>query len=265
MTDILDTMTKEQELATYRGPDRTEKLRAVLEEYQRTAPEQIHFKTGLPSLDREIGGFFSGQLVAVSGQTGGGKTTLCQTFSRHLAAQGAFPLWFSYEVAIDDFARAFDPDYHSDLILPLILKDSSFEWIEERVIEAKLKWGTKVVLIDHIHYLIPLVARGSNVSLVIGEITRKLKRMAVEHRLVIFLMCHTLKTRHDEEPGLGSIRDSSFIEQESDCVLYVYRWAEDRNVTVLKIAKNRKRGKIDARIPLVLGRDGYYERVPDDR
>jgi hypothetical protein len=72
-----------------------------------------------------------------------------------------------------------------------------------------------------------------------------------------------MKTRdQDGELGLGSIRDSSFIEQESDTVLYVWRHPEDKNITVCKIAKNRRRGIIDIKIPLTLNRmeNRYYEK-----
>ncbi len=261
MTDALDRITKEQELATYKGPDRVEPLPVVLEEYRRTVPEQLSFKTGFPSLDREIGGVSTGQLVVVSGTTGSGKTTTYQSFTRTLTAEGCFPLWLSYEVPVDDFALSFNPDYHGWIVLPVTLKDHSLTWIEDRIIEAKLKYGTKAVFIDHLHYLVDLMPKGPNMSLVVGEVVRRLKRLAVEHRVIVFLVAHTMKTRFDEEPDLGSIRDSSFVEQEADTVLYTFRWKEDPSVTVLKVAKNRKFGRVGARIPLVMGPNGYVEKA----
>jgi hypothetical protein len=68
------------------------------------------------------------------------------------------------------------------------------------------------------------------------------------------------KTKNDEEPGLGHIRDSSFVEQEADTVVYVWRSKDNKAITVLKIAKNRKRGIIDDRIALVLVNGRYEEK-----
>jgi hypothetical protein len=94
---------------------------------------------------------------------------------------------------------------------------------------------------------------------------RGLKQLALKHRVVVFLVAHMQKTKPDEEPGLGHIRDSSFVEQEADTVLYVWRQKENKSVTVLKVAKNRKRGIIDDRIPLVLKDGRYYEKAGDKK
>ena len=99
-----------------------------------------------------------------------------------------------------------------------------------------------------------------NMSFVIGECVRGLKQLAIKHNIVIFLIAHMTKTRPDEEPGLGHTRDSSFIEQEADTVVYVWRHKSDKWVTICKVAKNRKRGVIDTKIGLIL-KDGKYEET----
>lgn len=265
MSDILNAITKEKALATYSGPDRVERLPVVLEEYRKTHPEQQGHRTGFPTLDKELSGFFSGQLVVISGPSGHGKTTLAQAFTRTLVEDGCFPLWLSYEVSVDDFVLGFHRDYREYITMPLTLADNSIAWIEDRIVESKLKHNTRALFVDHLHFLVDLMPKGPNMSLVVGELVRKLKRLAVSHRIVIFLIAHTTKVRFDDEPDLGSVRDSSFIEQEADTVLYVYRFKDDRSLSVCKVAKNRKKGRIGAKIPLVMGPHGYVERVADDR
>ena len=49
---------------------------------------------------------------------------------------------------------------------------------------------------------------------------------------------------------IGDIRDSSFIAQESDNVLFVWRLKKE-NEAVLKIAKDRKKGTFNKIIPLI--------------
>lgn len=183
-------------------------------------------------------------------------TTLAQTFTRNMSEQLVYPLWFSYEVSCDDFLSVFPADHMQYIYMPLKLKDNTLQWIEERILESRLKNRTTAVFIDHIHYLVQMNAR-QNMSFVIGETVRGLKQIALRYNVVIFLIAHMVKTRPEEEPGLGSVRDSSFIEQEADTVLYVWRLKDDRWVTVVKVAKNRKRGIIDEKVGLIL-KDGKY-------
>jgi hypothetical protein len=86
---------------------------------------------------------------------------------------------------------------------------------------------------------------------------------ALKHNLIIFLICHTGKTKQDlgTELGLGDIRDSSLIEQESDTVLYIWRDLEAENRSILKIAKNRKRGIINKKIRLIYQQGRLYEEA----
>ncbi len=252
----------EQRLSVYHGEDEVLQASKVLELYRKDRPQTDPFLSGLPTLDRITGGFYPGQLIVISGVTGQGKTTLAQTFTLSLMERGTYSLWFTYELPVDDFLRSFPGDYPDHLYLPAKLKDNSLKWIEERLIESKLKHGTKAVFIDHIHYLVSMNSK-QNMSFLIGEVCRGLKQLAINHRVVIFLIAHMQKTRPgtDEEPGLGSVRDSSFIEQEADCVLYVWRFKDDKTVTVCKVAKNRRRGLIDDRIRLNFKGGRYYEEA----
>lgn len=262
--NIADQIALEQKLASYVGEDRVESASTVLKLYRQDRPQVEPFNSKLPTFDRITGGFCPGQLIVISGVTGQGKTTLAQSFTFALAEQLAWPLWFSFEVDCEDFLRVFPGDYPEHIFMPVNLKDNTLAWIEERMIEAKLKHDIKAVFVDHLHYLVSMNPK-QNASFMIGETVRGLKRLALKHRVVMFLVAHMQKTKNDEEPGLGHIRDSSFVEQEADTVVYVWRQKETKSVTVLKVAKNRKRGIIDDRIALIF-RDGrYYEKAGDDR
>lgn len=254
----MDSIEREQKLLTYDGEDKVLPADKVLKLYLSERPATSPILSKLPTLDRIIGGFYKGQLVVVSGITGQGKTTLCQTFTRNMASQMTRPLWFSYEVATDDFLNVFPTDYLEHIYMPTKLKGNTLEWLEERIIESMVKYETSVVFIDHIHYLVEMSSR-QNMSFLIGETVRGIKQLALKHNVVVFLVAHMQKTKQDEEPGLGHTRDSSFIEQEADTVLYVWRDFSDKMITICKVAKNRKRGIIDGKIGLVLRFGQYYE------
>jgi replicative DNA helicase len=259
MTDILTQIEKEQAIASYEGEDQVLPSNEVLKRYLADKPKGEKILSKIPSLDRTIGGFYPGQMIVVSGITGMGKTTLCQTFTRNMSEQLTSPLWFSYEVTPDDFLSVFPEDYLKHIYMPAKLKGNSVQWLEERILESKIKYKTTVVFIDHIHYLIKMNSK-QNMSFVIGEAVQGIKQLAIKHNIIIFLVAHMMKTKFDEEPSLGHIRDSSFIEQEADTVLYCWRHNKDKYLTICKVAKNRKKGIIDEKIGLVL-REGKYEEV----
>ena len=129
---------------------------------------------------------------------------------------------FTFEVPARQFFSQFPelPRFY----LPQKLKAHALPWIEERIQESFAKYRTRVVFLDHLHYLFDM-ARVKSPSIEIGTVIRRLKTMAVDMGLCIFLLCHTTKGKSDEEPSYESIRDSSFVSQESDCVLMISRWA----------------------------------------
>lgn len=245
---------RNQRLANYKGVGEVisfEAMEKIAEEnYKRVAS----FKSSLPTLDKLLGGFEAGELVVVSGITGQGKTTLCQTLGYNFWKNGnKTSTWFSYEVSPYHFLRKF-PELPKSF-MPESMEGNTVEWLEERIIESKLKYEANIVFIDHLHFLLSMKDGGMNPSMAIGGIVRELKQIAVTHNLLVFLIAHTTKARFGggEELGLGSVRDSSFIEQEADSVLYVWRNIDKgvpENMSKLKIAKNRKLGIVDRTIDL---------------
>jgi len=259
----LETMEKEQHLATYAGEDRVEPGDVLLEHAKRRNPVSISVETRLPSLDRILGPLEAGELTVVSGPTGSGKTTLCRSFTMSFSEQSMPSLWFSFEMPWKQFLIKFHPDYLPRFYGPLTLSQKSVTWIEERIIEAKLKYGVSIVLIDHLHFLLDL-ARVKHASIEIGEIVRSLKLLALKHNLIFFLIAHTIKVREDREFGLGDARDSGLIEAEADNVLYIWRDRKKENCSILKVAKNRKHGIIEKKIPLILTREYGVERYYEE-
>jgi replicative DNA helicase len=258
--NIADQIELESRLANYEGEDRVLPATKVLQIHFNERPATEPYKTKIPLLDKIITGLYQGQLIVISGITGHGKTTFAQTLTMSLAEQAALPLWFSYEVDTPDFLSVFPVDMPNYIYMPTKMKDNTHKWIEERIVEAKVKYDIKVVFVDHLHYLVSMNPK-QNASYMIGETVRGLKQLALSHNIIMVLIAHMQKTRNDEEPGLGHIRDSSFVEQEADTVFYVWRPKEDRTSTILKIAKNRKRGIIDERIFLTLSGGRFFQRA----
>ena len=248
-------------LRDYKGSDRVVRVAEALE-FIKNLPIAEKIDIRLPLINKDLDGFRCGELVVVSGPTGMGKTTLLQSFTYDFAKQNIPCTWFSYEVGVRDLVSRFSINEIPTFTLPLETVESNFKWLRQRVWESVAKYKTKVIFVDHLHYLLDMNYLAKvNTSLAIGMLMRDLKKLAIEADIVIFLVSHLAKTKIEAEPDLDDIRDSSFIGQESDIVLVVYRVKDSTgryDKSWLKIAKNRRKGTI-GRVPIIL-RDGrFYE------
>jgi len=255
---MLENIEREQRLATYTGEDEVISASELKKRLDSEPKPVWSARSKLSSLDRLIGGAFRpGQLITASGTTGHGKTTLFKTFTQSLIEQDIPLMWLTFEIGSDELIESIPDIYRGHFYLPAKITSKELAWIEDRTLEAILKYKAKAVFIDHLHRIVDL-AKTQNTSLAIGATVQTLKLMAVNHQVIVFLIAHTTKTKSDSELGLGDIRDSSLIEQESDVVLYTWRGKRDFQ-SWLKIAKNRPKGIVDKKIELLFKDGRYYE------
>ena len=214
----------------------------------------------MPCFDELIrGGVSLGNLVVVAGRTGEGKTTLCQDWSISLmrGEKKAKVLWFSYEVLVGDLWSKFQEmgaTKEDFAYIPAKHSTGNVAWVEQKIQEAKLKFGVKAVVIDHLGFLLPKPSKGpmsknmsSNYATFLTQVVRDLKSLAIQEEVIIFLPVHMRKTdKIDQE----AIKDSAGIAQESDLVFLIERVRNtEKNassyfteVTKITLSKNRKTG-----------------------
>ena len=276
-TDFL--MTLEQ----YEGEDKVMKFSDVVDELKeklKNAPNQKVFSK-IPKLDEMTDGFRPGQLVVLSAPTGNGKTAFLQSLTRTFSEDGIPCLWFSYEVPTLELAERYG-DQIPVFEIPRKNINSSLEWLKTRSLEGIAKFGTRVIFIDHLHYLLDMktlagvntsiVIAGVNTSIVIGGLMRELKKFAIETETTIFLVSHLAKTKIDEIPSVADLRDSSFVAQESDIVMIMWRHKEkDKSSPTgyiftdesrLIVDKNRWNGKLGG-IKLLFDK-GRFTEISDE-
>jgi len=123
-----------------------------------------------------------------------------------------------------------------------------------------------VIFIDYLHVL---MGRGrENAVWALGSVMIALKQMALQLKLIVFIVCHTTKeSLKQEEPNLGDLRDSGWIANAPDVVLLVWReldkhTKEPTDISILKIAKHRRKGKAKNRkVELVMNDRGLLEEL----
>lgn len=260
---------------------RVGKLFDVANEYK---PNQIFFPVGIDIFDHAMdGGVREGELIIVSGPTGQGKTTFLQNLTVNYHKLEVPTIWFTYEMDPWYLKEKFvdmGQDKHLLTYAPTDDLEGKLQFIEDRIIEGNEDYLTKIVFIDHLHYLIPLDnSMSSNVSLAVGGIVRELKRMAIRTKSIIFLVAHTKKIYQDEKLDLSSIRDSSLIVQEADYVFLVERLKKEEkkqgrlsealeaetthwtNNSKIELAKNRRTGMMVYRVFEVINNRFIYENT----
>jgi replicative DNA helicase len=239
---------KNKDLREYSGSDRIVPAIELAMKFAKEPPFKINIKCGIDGIDKATDGFRDGELITISGRTKQGKTLLAQTMTAQFTAQGQFPLWFSFEVPARQFLKQFPAVPH--IFMPMELKPHAMDWIEDRILESLQKNGTRIVFIDHLHFLFD-ISRAKNTSLEIGQVIRRLKLLAIQYEIIIFLLCHTTKMREEDSLNYEMIRDSSLIGQESDSVIMVARVPRiGENYAICQVCFHRHTGVLNARVGL---------------
>ena len=277
----------EDRLLNYTGPDRVVTSHELAEELKKTDESVFRFKTGMESLDKNLDGVEAGELIIVTGPTGEGKTTLLMSITRNIASDKINSLWFTLEVTprqfINKLVKADEGAVLPTFYIPMAGYDDidrefmeefrrrkrrefeMIDWVEYKVIEAKLKSEAKgetlrAVFIDHIHMIFSIARVERNVSLEIGDMVAKIKSIALENNIVIFLIAHSKDDPNgtNREPRKEDIRDSGLISRLADTIIGVWRIPNDDdghgtrrkeinegdNKAKIRIFKNRRNGKL---------------------
>lgn len=208
-------------------------------------------QTGLPDLDKRIGGLREGNQIVIAARPGEGKTTFGQQICSEIAKQGNI-LIFSYEMSKSELAsrlissigkinlRAAKTKEDGALILRtgekierlnIYIDDSKPSWnkLEARCRRFSYEYDLSAIMIDYLQLIptIPGLSRYESVT----EMSRQSKRLAGELQCVSFVISQlgrdtekrASKGYDYDRPRLSDLRDSGAIEQDADMVLFLHR------------------------------------------
>ncbi|HCY61539.1 MAG TPA: replicative DNA helicase [Oxalobacteraceae bacterium] len=257
-----------------------------------TGPRGI--RTGFEVLDHRLNGMRPGEVYILAGRPGMGKTALALQISynvtqdkevagavlflsqemeapelgeRALSLSGGVPYEniMSGRMAEDDWPRlTFGIQQLTNA--PLLIDDSpalSLRDVRAKALSVKRKHGLALVVID---YLQLMKGTGENRTQEIGAISRGLKALAKELKtpfLVLSQLSRKCEERPDKRPWLADLRESGDIEQDADCVMFVYRPAEyDSSFTpteLMELIIAKKRNGKKGTVPLAY--EGSFMRI----
>lgn len=244
-------------------------------------------KTGIPQLDKMIGGMYLGQFVLLTGERGLGKSTVGSQLCAQAVNQG-FPV-FAYSGELNDWmfqdwidrqcagpdsinVKVYENGYKeyaiNETTLELIhqwyagnfyLYDNSAIDNDEnasllRIVEMAIsQYGCRVIFLDNL-----MTAMDDDLSADLyrqqGSFCRRLAEMARQLNVLIILVAHPRKSLSKEFRN-DDIAGSSNITNLADLVLRYTRpkEPEDSAPRILQVTKNRLTGQVhfgDKGIPL---------------
>lgn len=270
-----------EKLRGYAGKDSMVEFGDYCEEMKdRIRPTTYH--TGIiPTLDSLSAGFQQGEVIVLGGAQNEGKTLLTLSLIAAFAEQELVSAFFSFEQTPEQIAEKYKyapPRFYMPRTLeahtvydPFIeklkkrgesflgeLPTSRLQWIYLKLMEMVANGRTpQIVFIDFLHSLLGF--GGDRVVWSIGGVMDALKKIALDLKVVIFVICHLNRDVKDGgEPSVYDLRESGWIENLADVVLLLWRQMDKRTgepgvLSVLKIGKHRRKGNAKNRkIELVM-------------
>lgn len=248
----------------YAGEDRVISSLEIAKRLK-TLPPPPWIKSRITGLDSILTGFLPNQVITLAAPTKHGKTSFCVELTVRWPELA--PLWLPLEESAEELIQKFlDRDQEPPLFFtPSVTSGDTLLWVEKKIVESIAKFGTKVVFLDHLHRVVSF--KGERIDLRIGETMQGLKQIAKKWGVTIFVIVHLKKTFLESQPEIEDLRDSSFIAQESDTVLMLWResWRDEGGEVQiseranLSVQANRRTGKT-GNVKLIFKNGRYYEQ-----
>ena len=232
--------------------------------------------TGLRDLDTKINGLNKSDLLLIAARPAMGKTSFALNIGLNVAKKYKQTVAiFSLEMSREQLAmRLLSGESFVDSQKLLTGKLADEEWGKLAMASASLsqtdirvddnpsitvaEMNAKLRRVDDlglviIDYLQLMTGSGytkasENRVQVVGEISRSLKIMAKELNVPVICLSQlsrAVESRTDKRPIMSDLRESGAIEQDADCILFLYRDdyynenSEEKNVAECIVAKNR--------------------------
>ncbi|HEX3640131.1 MAG TPA: replicative DNA helicase [Ktedonobacteraceae bacterium] len=249
-----------------------------LDEVSQNKTSIVGVPSGFHDLDKLTKGFRRGALYIIAGRPGMGKTSAMLNMAYYAAKQDKKVGFFSLEMSEEELGYRLissesgvnntalqtgwieKDDWEKVMQVMedisqsgLIIDDTgglSIAQIRSRARQMKAKEGLDFIVVDYLQ-LLTANKQGKRIEnrvLELGEISRDLKNLAKELDVPVLAgaqLSRQVENRQIKIPQLSDLRESGSIENDADCVMFIYRddaynpETERKGLADLIIAKHR--------------------------
>lgn len=227
-----------------------------LEEAMQNEPPAIKIHTKYEGINNLIDGFRYEQLVIISAQEKTGKTSFAIEMIDSMAEQN--PCYFLFEQSAQEIIRQRKERGQNvpHGYAPKKNVDNRWEWVEKRMMESMVKYGSRVFVIDNVDWLEKEYGYNQRTDEVVKDLLLKIKNFCKQWEVIVFLIAHVKKVPMEQIPQPDDIKDTSAFKQIADMVIILWRKTKEEKVdgtktkapyrtneTLLWVAENRQTGK----------------------
>ena len=196
----------------------------------------------MPSFNKYLGGIRESEVTVVTGETGSGKSTWTLNVVYNLIRMGRGALVISTEMDAVKVCGKFCSMYHKKAHFNAYAEelDEFIDWlsrmncyfvnvrgemevevISEYIRYVRHKYGTDVILLDHLHYFLKPV---DNMVQEIERFMKKIVAVALETKTHILLVAHPSKLKNESGiVKMNDIKGGSAIKQDASNIITIWR------------------------------------------
>jgi replicative DNA helicase len=254
------------------------KCMSRLDEVSENKTAIIGVPSGFTVLDHLTKGFRRGALYIIAGRPGMGKTSAMLNMAYYAAKREYKVGFFSLEMSEEELGYRLiscesgvnntaiqtgwveKDDWEKVINTMSVIADSgliiddtgglSIAQLRSRARQMKAKEGLDFIVVDYLQLLTAsrMGKRIDNRVLELGEISRDLKNLAKELDVPVLAgaqLSRAVEQRQIKIPQLSDLRESGSIENDADCVMFIYRdevynpETERKGLADLIVAKHR--------------------------
>ena len=271
-----------------------------LDELNKAGSNIVGVPSGFIDLDRRTTGFKKSSLIILAARPGMGKSALANNIATNAAIRYNIPtLIFNLEMSKNELVKRMlasealvdntnlntgriSTDEMERLSVAgdelseaeIYIDDTAgidIMNIRAKARKLKIEKNIGLIVVDYLQLIEPAGRRNSTREQEISEISRSLKKLAMELNIPIIALSQLSRSAEKGEtrrPMLSDLRESGAIEQDADMVLFIYRddyynkETDNPNTAEIIIAKNRG-GQLSAVQLLWMGSFTKFENYGD--
>lgn len=227
--------------------------------YQNRNEIAYGLSTGLPRLDRILGGLHGSDLIILAARPAVGKSALAMQIADAVAKDEKVALVFSLEMSTEQLGYrllANEANVDASKIRNRLLSESEWDklfiaasqtagkqiYVDDSVritpVEMltkarrlKLRTGLDLIVVDYLQ-LMTAGKRHENRQQEVSEISRMMKLIAKELNvpvLALSQLSRAVEHREDKIPRLSDLREAGSLEQDADVVVFLHRPDDPRD------------------------------------